>query len=115
MAPNAVVPVTVRLAIDGVDIGARMRARMIYAEAPRSGGRFIDLTPGQTAFPALCRDLARPVGSAPSAPPPCSKRSPARPSASIRRKRLPSNRRAGPSAGRGGPLVRLAARPRRPE
>jgi len=50
LAPNVVVPVTVRLAIDGVDIGSRMRARMVYVEAPRSGGRFIDLTPGQTAF-----------------------------------------------------------------
>jgi len=41
LAPNAVVPVTIRLAIDGVDISARIRARMIYADTPRSGGRFI--------------------------------------------------------------------------
>ena len=50
LAPNAVVPVLVRLAIDGVDISTRMRARMVYAETPRSGGRFIDLTASQTAF-----------------------------------------------------------------
>lgn len=50
LAPNAVVPVTVRLAIDGVDISTRMRARIVYAETPRSGGRFIDLTASQTAF-----------------------------------------------------------------
>jgi hypothetical protein len=50
LAPNAVVPVTVRLAIDGVDISTRMRARIVYAGTPRSGGRFIDLTAGQTGF-----------------------------------------------------------------
>ncbi len=47
---NAVVPVTVRLSIDGVDISTRMRARMIYTNEPRSGGRFVDLTASQTAF-----------------------------------------------------------------
>ena len=50
VAPNAVVPVTVRLATDGVEISTRMRARMVYVETPRTGGRFIDLTGGQTAF-----------------------------------------------------------------
>src|SRR6185436_1842766 len=50
LAANAVVPVTVRLAIDGVEISTRMRARMIYVETPRNGGRFIDLTASQTAF-----------------------------------------------------------------
>jgi hypothetical protein len=47
--------VTLRLAIDGVDVSARMRARMVYcddlhANAVRSGGRFVDLTASQTAL-----------------------------------------------------------------
>src|SRR5581483_273451 len=50
LAAGTVVPVAVRLAIDGVDIGARMRVRMAYGDSARSGGRFIDLTAGQTAF-----------------------------------------------------------------
>ena len=50
LAANAVVPVTVRLAIDRLEISTRMRARMIYVETPRNGGRFIDLTASQTAF-----------------------------------------------------------------
>ncbi len=52
---DTIVPVTVRLAIDGVDISTRMRARVIYfddlhANALRSGGRFVDLTASQTAL-----------------------------------------------------------------
>ena len=47
---EAVVPVTVRMNIDGIDIGTRMNARVIYASENRAGGHFVDLTPSQTAF-----------------------------------------------------------------
>jgi len=47
---RTVVPVSLRLSIDGVDIGTRMRARIVYGDGARCGGRFIDLTPSQTAF-----------------------------------------------------------------
>jgi hypothetical protein len=47
---NTIVPVVVRLAVDGVDISARMRARIIYTNVMRSGGRFVGLTASQTAF-----------------------------------------------------------------
>ncbi len=50
LATNVVVPVVVRLSIDGVEIRTRMRARIIYTNVLRSGGRFIDLTASQTAF-----------------------------------------------------------------
>jgi hypothetical protein len=45
-----VVPVTLRMSIDGIDIGTRMTARIVYTEAERTGGRFVDLTASQTAF-----------------------------------------------------------------
>jgi hypothetical protein len=72
--PNAVVRVSVRVSVDGVEFGTRLRARMVYSDAPRSpasfspssfsneprsggfsnaprsGGRFIDLTASQTTF-----------------------------------------------------------------
>ncbi len=55
LASGATVSATLRLAIDGVDVSARMRARMIYCDDPhantvRSGGRFIELTASQTAL-----------------------------------------------------------------
>lgn len=55
LAPNVIVPVMLRLSIDGVEVSTRMRARAIYfddlhANALRSGGRFIDLTASQTAL-----------------------------------------------------------------
>jgi hypothetical protein len=48
--PGAIATVGLRLSIDGIDIGTRMRARIIYCDAPRTGGRFVDLTASQTAF-----------------------------------------------------------------
>jgi hypothetical protein len=50
VAPNSVVPIALRLTIDGIDVGTRLGARIIYAHNGRAGGRFIDLTPSQTAF-----------------------------------------------------------------
>jgi hypothetical protein len=50
LAPDMVVPVTLRLSIDGVDISTPMRARMVYCSELRCGGRFIDLTASQTAL-----------------------------------------------------------------
>jgi len=47
---NKIVPVTLRLTIDGIEVGTRVNARIIYAHRERSSGRFIDLTPSQTAF-----------------------------------------------------------------
>ncbi|HVC50681.1 MAG TPA: hypothetical protein VND87_01530 [Stellaceae bacterium] len=50
LAANAVVPVTLRMNIDGIDIGTQFSARVVYASAARAAGRFIDLTAAQTAF-----------------------------------------------------------------
>ena len=49
-AAGAVVPVTLRMAIDGINIGTEFTARMVYGNGTRSAGRFIDLTAAQTAF-----------------------------------------------------------------
>ena len=48
--PEATVATALRLSVDGVEISTRMRARIIYSDTPRSGGRFIDLTASQTAL-----------------------------------------------------------------
>jgi hypothetical protein len=48
--PNTVVPVALRLTIDGIEVGTQLGARIIYASEARAGGRFIDLTASQTAF-----------------------------------------------------------------
>lgn len=50
LQPDATVATALRLSVDGVEISTRMRARMIYCDTPRSGGRFIDLTASQTAL-----------------------------------------------------------------
>jgi hypothetical protein len=50
LAPERVVATVLRLSVDGVDISTRIRARMIYCDELRSGGRFIDLTASQTAL-----------------------------------------------------------------
>jgi hypothetical protein len=48
--PNALVPVTIRLMIDGIEVGTQLSARIIYVTQGRSSGRFIDLNPSQMAF-----------------------------------------------------------------
>jgi hypothetical protein len=50
LTQNSVASVSIRLSIDGVDISTRMQARIVYSSAPRTGGRFVDLTASQTAF-----------------------------------------------------------------
>jgi hypothetical protein len=50
LAANTIVPVSLRLTIDGIDVGTRLNARIIYAHRERLAGRFIDLTPSQTAL-----------------------------------------------------------------
>jgi hypothetical protein len=47
---NSIVPVTIRLTIDGIEVGTQLNARIIYVTQGRSSGRFIELTPSQTAF-----------------------------------------------------------------
>jgi hypothetical protein len=47
---NTVVPVTIRLIIDGIEVGTQLSARIIYANQARSSGRFIETTASQTAF-----------------------------------------------------------------
>lgn len=48
--PNALVQVTIRLVIDGIEVGTQFNARIIYVTQGRSSGRFIDLSPSQMAF-----------------------------------------------------------------
>lgn len=48
--PNTIVPVVLRLTIDGIEVGTRLHARIVYATPERVSGRFIDLTASQTAF-----------------------------------------------------------------
>jgi len=50
IAANTVVPVTIRLTIDGIEVGTQLNARVVYATQARLGGRFSDLTASQTAF-----------------------------------------------------------------
>jgi hypothetical protein len=48
--PNALMPVTIRLLIDGIEVGTQLSARIVYVTQGRSSGRFIDLSPSQMAF-----------------------------------------------------------------
>lgn len=48
--PNALVPVTIRLVIDGIEIATQLSARIVYVTPARSAGRFIDLSASQMAF-----------------------------------------------------------------
>ena len=50
LEPNALVPVMIRLTIDGIEVGTLLRARIIYVTQGRSSGRFVDLSPSQMAF-----------------------------------------------------------------
>jgi hypothetical protein len=50
MEPNTLVPVTIRLVIDGIEVGTQLNARIIYVTQGRCSGRFADPTPSQTAF-----------------------------------------------------------------
>jgi hypothetical protein len=48
--PNALVSVTIRLVIDGIEVATQLSARIVYVTPARSAGRFIDLSPSQMAF-----------------------------------------------------------------
>ena len=50
LQPNALVPVTIRLVIDGIEVGTQLKARIVYVTQSRSAGRFVELTPSQMAF-----------------------------------------------------------------
>jgi hypothetical protein len=50
LEPNALVPVMLRLTIDGIDVGTLLKARIIYVTQGRSAGRFVELSPSQMAF-----------------------------------------------------------------
>lgn len=50
LAANKIVPVMLRMSIDGIEVATRLNARIVYAHGERLSGRFIDLTPSQTAF-----------------------------------------------------------------
>ncbi len=50
LQPNALVPVMIRLVIDGIEVGTQLKARIVYVTQSRSAGRFVDLTPSQMAF-----------------------------------------------------------------
>ena len=50
MEPNTLMPVTIRLLIDGIEVGTQLSARIVYVTQGRSSGRFIDLSPSQMAF-----------------------------------------------------------------
>jgi len=50
MAANTVVPIALRMTIDGIDVGVQLSARIIYATETRTSGRFVELTASQTAF-----------------------------------------------------------------
>lgn len=50
LEPNALVPMTIRLTIDDIEVGTLLRARIIYVTQGRSSGRFVELSPSQTAF-----------------------------------------------------------------
>jgi hypothetical protein len=50
IAASTVAPVILRLTIDGIEVGTRLNARIVYASRERASGRFIDLTASQTAF-----------------------------------------------------------------
>ncbi|MBV8888084.1 MAG: hypothetical protein JO305_00265 [Alphaproteobacteria bacterium] len=44
------VPVALRIALDGLEIGARLRAHLVYSGESRAAGRFVDLNASQTAL-----------------------------------------------------------------
>jgi hypothetical protein len=48
--PNTLVPVTIRLMIDGIEVGTQLQARIVYVTQGRSSGRFVELSPSQMAF-----------------------------------------------------------------
>lgn len=50
LQPNALVPVIIRLVIDGIEVGTQLKARIVYVTQSRSAGRFVELTPSQMAF-----------------------------------------------------------------
>ena len=50
LVAQTVLPITIRMTIDGIDIGTKMSARVVYTQLNRIGGRFVDLTASQTAF-----------------------------------------------------------------
>jgi hypothetical protein len=50
LEPNALVPVMIRLVIDGIEVGTQLKARIVYVTQGRSSGRFVELTPSQMAF-----------------------------------------------------------------
>jgi hypothetical protein len=50
LEPNALMPVSLRLTIDGIEVGTQLTARIIYVTQGRSSGRFVDLSPSQMAF-----------------------------------------------------------------
>jgi hypothetical protein len=50
LEPNALVPVMIRLTIDGIEVGTLLKARIVYVTQGRSSGRFVDLSPSQMAF-----------------------------------------------------------------
>ena len=41
---------TIRLVIDGIEVGTQLSARVVYVTNSRSAGRFIELSPAQMAF-----------------------------------------------------------------
>lgn len=49
-AVNTTVPVTLRVAIDRIDVGTQLRARIIYANETRSSGRFLGASASQIAL-----------------------------------------------------------------
>jgi hypothetical protein len=50
VAANTTALVTLRLVIDGIEVGTELKARIIYANPSRSSGRFIDPSASQIAF-----------------------------------------------------------------
>jgi hypothetical protein len=50
VAANTIIVVTLRLTIDGIEVGTQLNARIIYANQTRASGRFVESTPSQTAF-----------------------------------------------------------------
>ena len=48
--PNTLVPATIRLMIDGIEVGTQLQARIVYVTQGRSSGRFVELSPSQMAF-----------------------------------------------------------------
>ena len=50
LASETVAPVRLRIAIDGIELGATMRANIVYSDEARAAGRFVELTPSQTAL-----------------------------------------------------------------